>query len=103
MTPLSINVEPFSGRIFRSPVENEVCVAVTAERWCRLRGNLLFYFKSRTAPSPRCPPTGLLVLENLSVVQEDPGQAGTFGLVIRGAASRYFIVVEGKPRPALYV
>ena len=30
-------------------------------------------------------------------MQEDPGQAGTFGLVIRGAASRYSIVLEGKP------
>ena len=37
---------------------------VSVERWCRLRGNLLFYFKSRDQWSE---PAGVLVLEGVTV------------------------------------
>ncbi|XP_053948992.1 inositol polyphosphate-4-phosphatase type I A isoform X2 [Anastrepha ludens] len=36
-------------------------VDVNYPRWCKLRGNLLFYLKDR---DPQSPPSGLLVLEN---------------------------------------
>lgn len=38
--------------------------SVSTERWCRLRGNLLFYFKSRDHWSE---PAGVIVLENCQV------------------------------------
>ncbi|KAL7643148.1 UNVERIFIED_CONTAM: hypothetical protein RMT77_006438 [Armadillidium vulgare] len=40
---------------------------VFVERWCRLRGNLLFYFKSKDYCSD---PVGVLVLENFQIVEE---------------------------------
>lgn len=43
--------------------------AVNFERWCRLRGNLLFYFKSR---DPWSEPIGLVVLEQCQVRLDSP-------------------------------
>ena len=50
------------------------------ERWCRLRGNLLFYLKSRDQWSE---PAGLIVLENVEVTEDRTVVEGTFGLVVR--------------------
>jgi len=44
---------------------------VNLERWCRLRGNLLFYFKSRDQFSE---PLGVIVLEQCTVTL-DPSPA----------------------------
>ena len=52
---------------------------VTAERWCRLRGNLLFYYKSRESQSQ---PAGVIVLENVSVTIDTSSIDGTFGLLL---------------------
>ena len=52
---------------------------VSVERWCRLRGNLLFYFKSRDQWSE---PAGVLVLENVTVKEDNSALDGTFGLVV---------------------
>ncbi|XP_017773756.1 PREDICTED: type I inositol 3,4-bisphosphate 4-phosphatase isoform X2 [Nicrophorus vespilloides] len=46
---------------------------INLERWCRLRGNLLFYFKSK---DPWSEPTGLVVLEQC-LVRIDPPMATT--------------------------
>ena len=52
------------------------------ERWCRLRGNLLFYFKSRDHLSD---PAGLIVVEECKVEQEDDdGIDTTFGIILVG-------------------
>ena len=53
--------------------------SVTAERWCRLRGNLLFYYKSRESQSQ---PAGVIVLENVSVAVDTSSIDGTFGLLL---------------------
>lgn len=42
--------------------------AVFVERWCRLRGNLLFYFKTKDHCSD---PVGVLVLENFQIIERD--------------------------------
>lgn len=42
---------------------------VNLERWCRLRGNLLFYFKSK---DPWSEPVGVIVLEQCQVKLEPP-------------------------------
>jgi len=53
---------------------------VSVERWCRLRGNLLFYFKSRDQLSE---PAGLIVMEDVDAVEvEEDVHESTFGLVI---------------------
>merc|ERR1719412_1818658 len=57
---------------------------VTAERWCKLRGNLLFYFKSRDSQSQ---PAGVIVLENVTITRDNSAGGlanidGTFGLLI---------------------
>ena len=55
-------------------------VAVSVERWCRLRGNLLFYFKSRDHFSE---PAGLIVVEECEVVtEEDDAAESTFGIIL---------------------
>jgi inositol polyphosphate-4-phosphatase len=41
---------------------------VSSQRWCKLRGNLLFYFKSNDQFSE---PAGLIVLEKYRVVIPD--------------------------------
>ncbi|XP_025832000.1 type I inositol 3,4-bisphosphate 4-phosphatase isoform X2 [Agrilus planipennis] len=54
-------------------LRNLSCVGVvnkvSLERWCRLRGNLLFYFKSR---EPWSEPIGVIVLEQCQVRLDPP-------------------------------
>jgi len=52
---------------------------ISVERWCRLRGNLLFYFKSRDQWSE---PAGVIVLENVTVTVDNSGMDGTFGILL---------------------
>jgi len=61
---------------------------VCVERWCRLRGNLLFYFKSRDQWSE---PAGIIVLENFSVEIEKDGLSDWYGLVLifEGGQTQY--------------
>lgn len=55
---------------------------VSTERWCRLRGNLLFYFKSRDHWSE---PAGVIVLENCQVILDESTEAPfAFNLVFEG-------------------
>lgn len=42
---------------------------VNLERWCRLRGNLLFYFKTK---DPWSEPVGVIVLEQCQVRLDSP-------------------------------
>lgn len=54
-------------------------IAVSLERWCRLRGNLLFYFKTCDQWSE---PLGVLVLEQCVVHIDSPSSTppdGPFG------------------------
>ncbi|XP_012226390.1 inositol polyphosphate-4-phosphatase type I A isoform X3 [Linepithema humile] len=52
---------------------------VSLERWCRLRGNLLFYFKSREQWSE---PLGVIILEQCTVRPEPPSNHVPFGFSI---------------------
>ena len=60
-------------------------ISVSVERWCRLRGNLLFYFKSRDHWSE---PAGVIVVEDCEVrplpeaAEAKPLDDSTFGLVL---------------------
>nr|XP_053629315.1 inositol polyphosphate-4-phosphatase type I A-like isoform X2 [Cherax quadricarinatus] len=70
----------------KAPLRELSCVAphtpVSTERWCRLRGNLLFYFKSRDHWSE---PAGVIVLENCQVTLDDSTEAPfAFNLVFEG-------------------
>ncbi|XP_069194385.1 inositol polyphosphate-4-phosphatase type I A isoform X2 [Procambarus clarkii] len=72
----------------RAPLIELSCVAphspVSTERWCRLRGNLLFYFKSRDHWSE---PAGVIVLENCQVTLDDSTEATfAFNLVFEGGS-----------------
>jgi len=58
---------------------------ISVERWCRLRGNLLFYFKSRDQWSE---PAGVIVLENVTVKVDNSGMDGTFGLLLTFGTSQ---------------
>ncbi|PSN35360.1 hypothetical protein C0J52_11509 [Blattella germanica] len=49
---------------------------VSLERWCRLRGNLLFYFKSREQWSE---PLGVIILEQCSIKVDTPSVEGPYG------------------------
>lgn len=53
--------------------------AVSVERWCRLRGNLLFYFKTRDHWSE---PSGVIVVEDCDVRTETNHLESTFGIVL---------------------
>ena len=58
---------------------------MSVERWCRLRGNLLFYFKSRDQWSE---PAGVIVLDSLEVAEDNSGMdTATFGLSLRSGAA----------------
>ena len=61
-------------------------IAVSVERWCRLRGNLLFYFKSRDHWSE---PAGVIVIEDCEVRidQAETLDDSTFGLVLAFGSS----------------
>ncbi|XP_014221741.1 type I inositol 3,4-bisphosphate 4-phosphatase isoform X1 [Trichogramma pretiosum] len=52
---------------------------VSLERWCRLRGNLLFYFKSREQWSE---PLGVIILEQFSIRVEAPNPQIPYGFSI---------------------
>ncbi|KAJ8668424.1 hypothetical protein QAD02_010087 [Eretmocerus hayati] len=52
---------------------------ISLERWCRLRGNLLFYFKSREQWSE---PLGVIILEQFSVRVEQPTNQIPYGFSI---------------------
>lgn len=52
---------------------------ISLERWCRLRGNLLFYFKSREQWSE---PLGVIILEQCSVRVEQPSTQAPYGFSI---------------------
>ena len=58
--------------------------SVSVERWCRLRGNLLFYFKSRDQWSE---PAGVIVLDSLELAEDNSGMDTTFGLSLRSGAA----------------
>ena len=62
---------------------NKYPILVSVERWCRLRGNLLFYFRSRDQWSE---PAGVIVLEAVVEVTEDNTgtvlDSGTFGFIL---------------------
>lgn len=67
---------------------------MSTERWCRLRGNLLFYFKSRDHWSE---PAGVIVLENCQVTldnTESPPFA--FNLVFDGGQQHCAALCEGE-------
>jgi len=53
-----------------------LCPTVSLERWCRLRGNLLFYFKSREQWSE---PLGVIILEQCSIKVDTPTAEGPYG------------------------
>lgn len=55
------------------------CCAVSLERWCRLRGNLLFYFKSREQWSE---PLGVIILEQCTVRVDPPSNHVPYGFSI---------------------
>ncbi|XP_076171479.1 inositol polyphosphate-4-phosphatase type I A isoform X2 [Ptiloglossa arizonensis] len=52
---------------------------ISLERWCRLRGNLLFYFKSREQWSE---PLGVIILEQCFVRVEQPSNQIPYGFSI---------------------
>ncbi|XP_072755322.1 inositol polyphosphate-4-phosphatase type I A isoform X4 [Anoplolepis gracilipes] len=52
---------------------------VSLERWCRLRGNLLFYFKSREQWSE---PLGVIILEQCTVRVDPPSNHVPYGFSI---------------------
>ncbi|XP_006615511.1 inositol polyphosphate-4-phosphatase type I A isoform X2 [Apis dorsata] len=52
---------------------------ISLERWCRLRGNLLFYFKSRDQWSE---PLGVIILEQCFVRVEQPSNQIPYGFSI---------------------
>ena len=86
--PLFNSIHFFAYRlisIFSSTKRINSSFAVTAERWCRLRGNLLFYFKSG---DPGSQPAGLLVLENIRVKLDNSDIDGTFGLMIMSGQTK---------------
>ena len=53
--------------------------SVAVERWCRLRGNLLFYFKSRDHWSE---PAGVIVIEGCEVKPDVNPLESTFGILL---------------------
>ncbi|XP_054276724.1 inositol polyphosphate-4-phosphatase type I A-like [Macrosteles quadrilineatus] len=74
---------------------------VSLERWCRLRGNLLFYFKTRDQWSE---PLGVVVLEQCSVKLDPPATSNTtdgpfgFSLVFEGGLSQHVAALSLQER-----
>ncbi|XP_042884545.1 inositol polyphosphate-4-phosphatase type I A-like isoform X3 [Penaeus japonicus] len=67
---------------------------VSTERWCRLRGNLLFYFKSRDHWSE---PAGVIVLENCQVTLDQPqDNLFAFNLVFEGGTQHCAALCESE-------
>ena len=69
--------------ILKSDSIIEILILVLVERWCRLRGNLLFYFKSRDHWSE---PAGVIVVENCIIEKAPDNLASpheaTYGILI---------------------
>ena len=64
-------------------------ILVTSERWCRLRGNLLFFFKSRTKSQSQ--PAGVICLEHFTVEEDSYSTHnidGTYGLLIKSGQQK---------------
>ncbi|XP_050686414.1 inositol polyphosphate-4-phosphatase type I A-like isoform X1 [Eriocheir sinensis] len=81
-----------------TPLRELTCVApqksVSTERWCRLRGNLLFYFKSRDHWSE---PAGVIVLENFQVTLDPCTEAPfAFNLVFEGGTQHCGALCQGE-------
>uniref|UniRef100_A0A8D8TYP2 phosphatidylinositol-3,4-bisphosphate 4-phosphatase n=1 Tax=Cacopsylla melanoneura TaxID=428564 RepID=A0A8D8TYP2_9HEMI len=76
--------------------KTELCL----ERWCRLRGNLLFYFKSKDQWSE---PVGVIVLTHCSIKMDqsalDGGPYGFF-LVFEGGLSQHLAAYSEPERDA---
>ncbi|XP_046998595.1 inositol polyphosphate-4-phosphatase type I A isoform X1 [Schistocerca americana] len=72
---------------------------VSLERWCRLRGNLLFYFKSREQWSE---PLGVIILEQCSIKVDSPSVEGPYGfhLVFDGGLSQHLAAYSQGERDA---
>lgn len=72
---------------------------VNFERWCRLRGNLLFYFKSRDQWSE---PLGVVILEQCTIKIDTPSTEGPFGfsLVFEGGVSQHIAAHTEQERDA---
>ncbi|PNF15691.1 hypothetical protein B7P43_G14251, partial [Cryptotermes secundus] len=72
---------------------------VSLERWCRLRGNLLFYFKSREQWSE---PLGVIILEQCSIKVDTPTAEGPYGfrLVFEGGLSQHLAAYSEGERDA---
>uniref|UniRef100_A0A1B6ECE3 phosphatidylinositol-3,4-bisphosphate 4-phosphatase n=1 Tax=Clastoptera arizonana TaxID=38151 RepID=A0A1B6ECE3_9HEMI len=70
---------------------------ISLERWCRLRGNLLFYFKSRDQWSE---PLGVLVLEHCTIKLDLPSIDPPFGfsLVFDGGHSQHLAAAAESER-----
>ncbi|CAH1108079.1 unnamed protein product [Psylliodes chrysocephalus] len=71
--------------------KTEICL----ERWCRLRGNLLFYFKSR---DPWSEPLGVIVLEQCQIRIDPPMSSTAF--TIEGHFP-FYLVFDGGLSQAL--
>ncbi|KAJ9586081.1 hypothetical protein L9F63_020278, partial [Diploptera punctata] len=71
----------------------------TLDRWCRLRGNLLFYFKSREQWSE---PLGVIILEQCSIKVDTPTAEGPYGfhLVFDGGLSQHLAAYSEGERDA---
>ncbi|CAB3379897.1 Hypothetical predicted protein [Cloeon dipterum] len=73
---------------------------ISSERWCRLRGNMLFYFKSREQWSE---PAGVILVEGCTIKLEpatmNDGSYG-FALVFEGGVSQHLaaLTVEERDR-----
>ncbi|KAI5729691.1 hypothetical protein M8J76_005429 [Diaphorina citri] len=76
-------------------VAGKVCL----ERWCRLRGNLLFYFKSKDQWSE---PVGVIVLTHCSIKMDQPPVDGPYGffLVFEGGLSQHLAAHSEPERDA---
>ncbi|KAK7792356.1 hypothetical protein R5R35_009959 [Gryllus longicercus] len=72
---------------------------ISLERWCRLRGNLLFYFKSREQWSE---PLGVIILEQCSIKVDSPTTEGPYGfhLVFEGGLSQHLAAYSEGERDA---
>ncbi|XP_021932968.1 type I inositol 3,4-bisphosphate 4-phosphatase isoform X2 [Zootermopsis nevadensis] len=72
---------------------------ISLERWCRLRGNLLFYFKSREQWSE---PLGVIILEQCSIKVDTPTAEGPYGfhLVFDGGLSQHLAAYSEGERDA---
>ncbi|KAK3872993.1 hypothetical protein Pcinc_021955 [Petrolisthes cinctipes] len=95
---MSIGSDGILARRKKAPLRELSCVApqksVSTERWCRLRGNLLFYFKSRDHWSE---PAGVIVLENCQVTLDHSTETSfAFNLVFEGGTQHCAAVCQSE-------